>query len=144
MHKYFKKKEIKLFNYINNILDNCKWLTLTTKNWQRTKTAVFEGDMSPTASKFKYNLRIICSEKKFPKIFVTNITYEERRPEHLYEDNSLCLFYPSANEYKQEDLIFPKLIDWTALWLYYYEIWLYTNEWYGGGISHNKKENKNV
>jgi len=140
VHKYFKKKKLKLFHYVYNITSNCKWLILSNSNWFSSKEAIFVGEMSPTASGFRYQIKVVCSEKFYPKIFVTNMNFDGNRPEHLYEDNSLCLYLPSSNEYRPEDLVFPKLIDWTALWLYYYEIWLITDEWYGGGISHTTKD----
>ncbi|MGH8092034.1 MAG: hypothetical protein ACREIF_00990 [Chthoniobacterales bacterium] len=29
------------------------------------------------------------------------------------------------------------IVPWTSRWLYFYEIWLATGEWMGGGIPHD-------
>jgi hypothetical protein len=31
------------------------------------------------------------------------------------------------------------IVPWLSLWLYYYEVWLATGAWEGGGISHEPK-----
>lgn len=53
---------------------------------------------------------------------------------HMFNNGSLCLFYPKDLEWKYTDSWAGTLIPWTALWLYYYEIWFVTGEWLGGGI----------
>lgn len=58
---------------------------------------------------------------------------------HMYPDGSLCLYYPEYNEWKYSDSWATTLIPWASLWLYYYEIWLMTGEWLGGGVHGNSK-----
>ena len=58
---------------------------------------------------------------------------------HMYPDGSLCLFYPGYKEWYYLDLWADTLIPWTSLWLYYYELWLQTGEWLGGGIHNGKR-----
>lgn len=60
---------------------------------------------------------------------------------HLYNDGSLCLFYPKNDEWNYKQLWLETLIPWTSLWLFYYEIWIETGEWLGGGI-HPTGDNK--
>ena len=60
---------------------------------------------------------------------------------HMYNDGSLCLFYSPNQEWSYDDLWAESLIPWASLWLYYYEIWLQTGEWLGGGI-HSGEEKK--
>ncbi len=57
---------------------------------------------------------------------------------HMYSNGSLCLFY--RNEWDFSDSWAKTLIPWTCLWLYYYELWVVTGEWLGGGIHVRKKE----
>lgn len=59
---------------------------------------------------------------------------------HMYSDGSLCLFYPGYDEWKYSDSWAETLIPWASLWLYYYELWLMTGEWIGGGIHENSKK----
>lgn len=71
-------------------------------------------------------------------IFVVNPKIElyenNRRVPHMYSDGSLCLYYPKYNEWNYTDSWAETLIPWTSLWLFYYEIWIETGEWLGGGI----------
>ena len=43
-----------------------------------------------------------------------------------------CLCY--GDEFASDMLIADTYIPWAIEWLYYYEIWLVTGEWCGGGI----------
>ena len=58
---------------------------------------------------------------------------------HMYPDGSLCLYYPDYDEWNYMDSWAETLIPWASLWLYYFEIWLMTDEWLGGGIHGNNK-----
>ena len=62
---------------------------------------------------------------------------------HVYRDHSLCLFYPRYQEWDYKASWAETIIPWTSLWLYYYEIWLQTGEWLGGGIHGNPHKNLN-
>ena len=53
---------------------------------------------------------------------------------HMYKDGSLCLFYPKYCEWNYTDSWAETLVPWACLWLYFYELWLQTGEWLGGGI----------
>lgn len=44
---------------------------------------------------------------------------------------NVCLHLP--HEFDDSQLISECIISWTAEWLYFYEIWLATGEWCGGG-----------
>lgn len=53
---------------------------------------------------------------------------------HLYPNGSLCLYYPDYNEWHANDSWADSIIPWTSLWLYFFELWIATGEWLGGGI----------
>jgi hypothetical protein len=65
--------------------------------------------------------------------------YEQGPLPHVYRsdlDRSLpylCLFSPSLREWGVTDLIAETTIFWTNEWLYFYEGWLVTKKWRGGG-----------
>lgn len=50
---------------------------------------------------------------------------------HVYPGNRLCLYEPG--EWKSNMPLANTVLPWTTEWLYYYEIWLATGEWTGGG-----------
>ena len=54
---------------------------------------------------------------------------------------SLCLFY--GREWNSNKNISDTIIPWAIEWIYYYELWLITGNWLGGGI-HKAKEEKSI
>ena len=65
--------------------------------------------------------------------------YEEGPVPHVYQSTAdasilyLCLFDPDGREWSCDDLIADTTIFWAAEWLYFYEGWLVTKKWRGGG-----------
>ena len=66
-----------------------------------------------------------------PKLIQKN---GERVP-HLYDQETqrLCLFMPKYEEWKPFMYISETIIPWASEWLVFYELWLSTGEWLGGG-----------
>jgi len=54
---------------------------------------------------------------------------------HVYEEKPtrLCLYRPRAREWVGAMRIDQTIVPWTTLWLFYFEEWLSSNEWKGGG-----------
>lgn len=67
---------------------------------------------------------------------------KKRSIPHLYDFKriKLCLYYPSYKDWDQSMPLSSTFIPWIYLWLYYYEEWLYSREWKGGGIHPETKE----
>lgn len=64
--------------------------------------------------------------------------YEEGPIPHVYwrkkgGEPFLCLFDPARNEWGVDDLIADTTVYWAAEWLFFYEGWLLTSRWRGGG-----------
>ncbi|MBI3700532.1 MAG: hypothetical protein HY242_08845 [Afipia sp.] len=65
--------------------------------------------------------------------------YEEGPIPHVYRNKAdeklpyLCLFSPELREWTPDDLLADTTIFWAVEWLYFYEGWLLTRKWYGGG-----------
>jgi hypothetical protein len=65
--------------------------------------------------------------------------YEQGPIPHVYKSEIdpslpyLCLFSPSLREWGLDDLIADTTIFWANEWLYFYEGWLITKKWRGGG-----------
>ncbi|MCK1634611.1 hypothetical protein [Bradyrhizobium sp. 162] len=76
--------------------------------------------------------------------------YEEGPIPHVYRNSSnpelpyLCLFSPALREWDIKDLIAHTTIHWAAQWLYFYEGWLVTKKWLGGGrhVTPNDEEKR--
>jgi hypothetical protein len=58
-----------------------------------------------------------------------------RRIPHLYDQKKekLCLYLPGTRELDFTLPLSQQLLPWAALWFFYFEEWLESNEWKGGG-----------
>jgi hypothetical protein len=86
----------------------------------------------------------------FP-VYIVSITYRgDLRPivkiikpelmaelPHFYkETQSLCLYHPKNYHWTKEKLIAKDIVPWTATWIYFYEVWLQKDMWYGPEAEH--------
>lgn len=60
---------------------------------------------------------------------------EGRKIPHLYSSNpvSLCLYLPRTREWGPHMQIASSVVPWASLWLFYFEEWLVSDDWKGGG-----------
>jgi hypothetical protein len=104
---------------------------------------ILTGSIKPTPLSVSYEIKIMYEKKGTPKVWVTSPKLERYNNEkipHMYNQKRLCLFYPKAKEWNRTMWISQTIIPWTSLWLYYYEIWLITGKWLGGGIHISPRE----
>ena len=47
---------------------------------------------------------------------------------------NLCLYLPGTGEWSPDRRLDQTIVPWAALWLFYFEEWLWSNEWKGGGV----------
>jgi hypothetical protein len=94
------------------------------------------GDLAASSVSTVFRIKIVY-EKGLPRIHVVwpklQVRPDATSIPHTYSDNSLCLYFPGAHEWDPTMSIADTLIPWTLLWLYYYEVWLVTGKWKGGG-----------
>ena len=57
---------------------------------------------------------------------------EQQRP-HTFPDGSLCLYRAKRGDWSYSDSIARYVIPWISEWLLFYEIWVATGSWEGGG-----------
>lgn len=95
------------------------------------------GVLQPTSRSEQYHFILKYSLKNSPKIKITSPELRKNNKNedipHLYPGKNLCLYHPKYREFQKTDFLCETIIPWTSLWLYYYEIWLLTDEWLGGG-----------
>ncbi len=60
---------------------------------------------------------------------------------HLYDHDRyrLCLYYPYTNDYSSDEEIGKQYVPWIKHWLYYFEEWIYSGKWKGGGVEPGDK-----
>lgn len=103
------------------------------------------GKIRPTPLSRIYSIKLICHNlNSRPTVILYGDYIEgiERSdfPHHFRINKEkmeveLCLHMPY--DFNYTDLISNTIIPWTQEWLFFYEIWLATSEWCGGG--HNPK-----
>jgi hypothetical protein len=101
---------------------------------------VWRFKTSPSPVSRLYDVRLTYAEGESPRIHVdepdlTLLANGVRIP-HLYSERParLCLYLPEAYEWRSSMLLDRTIVPWAILWLWYFEDWLATGEWRGGGV----------
>ena len=97
-------------------------------------------ESSPNPLSRTYGIRLKLDGKRSPEVYVESpdlhLLAEGRPLPHVYQQEPprLCLFLPGTSEYRPWMRLDQTIVPWTALWLFYFEDWLATDEWKGGGM----------
>ncbi|NWL02857.1 hypothetical protein NYQ10_20690 [Flavobacterium johnsoniae] len=101
------------------------------------------GYLTPTPFSRSYKVKIDYLLGKSPDIYILEpkklrMPAGERVLKHVYNQKTqqLCLFYPDGIQWNRGRLLSDTILMWASEWLFFYEIWLETGEWKGGGTSH--------
>lgn len=102
------------------------------------KGLVWNYRSRPTLLSREYGIRIVFERDDVPKIFVKDPDLKQlaggRDLPHVYRrPTRLCLYLPGSGEWLRHMRIDQTFVPWTATWLYYFEEWLASDEWKGGG-----------
>ncbi len=99
----------------------------------------WRGTLRPTPMSNQYVVRLRY-RRAAVDCWVVHPKLEQRNgehPPHLYPSKDptdlLCLFLPRANEWDGSQAIATTIVPWASEWLFFYEAWLATGEWLGGG-----------
>lgn len=102
----------------------------------------------------RYKIRIDYHEKGFPEIYVVSPEIDmssfleihtfglKYHGDYNRELPKLCLTYYSIDKWNSSIMLSESYIPWAIEWTEFYEIWLLTGKWYGGGI-HPESEKEN-
>lgn len=105
-------------------------------SWRGTR-ATWTGLLQPSAASGEYRVRVDYRLGDSPKVSVLSPPLRRREDggpiPHVYPGNRPCLYLPRSGEWDPNMFIAETIVPWTALWLLYYEGWLATGEWLGGG-----------
>ena len=109
----------------------------------RKDTLVWEGSLQPTPLSRRYRLRIQYKMGKHPRIFavepnlrVLAVRYgPERKLPHVYSEDParLCVYHPCKREWHPACSLAATIVPWSITWLSFFEDWLVTDIWSGGG-----------
>jgi hypothetical protein len=101
----------------------------------------------PTPLSREYSMRVTFRRGDKPDVFVLSPDLEElaggRPLPHVYRDPlRLCLTLPGTREWTGTMRIDQTFVPWATTWLYYFEEWLISEEWKGGGEHPNPSDNE--
>lgn len=96
-------------------------------------------DASPSPLSRIYRVHIEMGQDLWPEVFVHDPDLDalagRRDIPHVYHDPTrLCLYLPGTSEWQPWLRLDQTIVPWTALWLFYFEDWLASRTWKGGGI----------
>ena len=105
---------------------------------KRNRIIVCSGSIQPTALSSTYRVRITYEIKKTPEVEIVDPVLQRRNPQeripHTYSGDRPCTFRPGVDWRSDQSLTI--LVPWISMWLFFYEIWVVTGEWLGGGVEH--------
>jgi hypothetical protein len=96
-------------------------------------------DVTPSLLSRCYRLRIEFRQDETPEVFVERpdlkLLADGRRLPHVYQQSPprLCLYLPRTYEWEPWMRLDRTIVPWAVLWLFYFEGWLASDEWKGGG-----------
>ena len=107
---------------------------------------MWEDRLRPTPLSRTYCAQVKYQVGSAPRTYVVNPSLLERangrRVPHLYSqaEQWLCLYLPNAGGWNPSKFISETIIPWALLWLFYFEEWLLSDEWKGGGVHPPRKD----
>jgi hypothetical protein len=94
----------------------------------------------PTPISREYKLRLQLARSGYPTVVVEYPNLDElamgRAIPHVYNQKAgrLCLYLPGTGEWRPDKALSNTIIPWASLWLFFFEEWMFSGEWRGGGI----------
>jgi hypothetical protein len=93
------------------------------------------GSLQPSPTSDKYIIEIEYRVPTRPRVRVVRpqlkLAPGRTKLPHVFKENDLCLYL--IGEWRPDLKISEYIIPWISLWLFFYEVWLVTGEWLGGG-----------
>jgi hypothetical protein len=91
--------------------------------------------LRPTAISDTYMIEILYTVPSRPRVRVLKpdlrLAAGKTRLPHVFKENDLCLHI--FDDWRPDLRISEFIVPWISLWLRFYEFWLLTGEWIGGG-----------
>ena len=103
----------------------------------RNSSVRWVGEVAPFGISETYTVSIEYELRGRPRVTVLRPKLQTRAGKHaphIFSDGTLCLHLPG--EWCPEQTISSTIIPWLCEWLFFYEIWVATGTWHGGGSEH--------
>jgi hypothetical protein len=102
------------------------------------------GEIRPLAICDNYTVEVLYKIPTRPRVRVLRpelrLASGHSRLPHVFEGNDLCLY--SDGQWRPDLRISEYIIPWIYFWLRFYEVWLATGYWEGGGTHPNAPQHK--
>jgi len=96
---------------------------------------VWTGPIKPAPLSRIYVIDIVYRRRDYPQVWVRQpllcVRIEDYKVVHIFSEGCLCLH--AEDQWTPSMPISATIVPWAAEWLLYYELWLATGKWYGGG-----------
>lgn len=101
---------------------------------------LWKSKVKPTYLSREYNIEICYLVSKSPKVYVFGDELQKLNDKNFPHNYGVdvknkrvkvCLY--RYQEFSSNKFLSDTIVPWAIEWLYYYEIWLATGEWQGGG-----------
>lgn len=112
------------------------------ESYKEGKDLVFKGTLQVDPSFPVYTVKIVYRGNERPLVSILSPDVRHNAP-HRYNGGYLCLYHPSVFNWNGQRLICKEIMTWTAAWIFFYECWKQTGEWYGPEIPHSRTPLKN-
>lgn len=137
---YFRKKRVTLPQHFLRMTN--MFSEIITEKSIKSNVYSLKFKIKPFENSNEYEILFFHEKNSVPKTYVINPNIYElscgKKPPHTYEFNEkvcrLCLNLPEELDTNEH---YDYVIPWISDWLGYFEIWLITDEWYGGGHSYD-------
>ena len=96
------------------------------------------GNCQPTHYSPVFKYRIEWTPGQNPKVFPVNPTIKYDDDIHMYNDGSLCLYYPKDFIYDFKSHIHETIVPWVHEWFLFYELYLIKGKWLHPYVEHKK------
>lgn len=101
------------------------------------------GICQPTEESITYSYRIKYAPLSKPKVTVTNPVIAYNDDIHMYNDTSLCLYYPEDMTWNcSSHRLYDTIIPWTHEWFVFFELYQITGKWLHPEVRHKKDDKK--
>lgn len=100
-------------------------------------TLIAEGPLRGSALTRVYRVRIVYRREYHPHAHVLDPPLEKRNAKqpvaHTIGPDEPCLYTKAHGDWNSRMFIGHSIVPWLMEWLVFYELWLATGNWYGGG-----------
>lgn len=114
---------------------NFGWLRLYIDS--DTKALIGKGKLRINRKEYEILLSYSPFHKyRYDRIFINDNCIEYREDNHLYIDNSLCLYHPLIDKPLFQIMPLYRMVPWISEWIVWYEHWKIYGVWLGEEIRH--------